>query len=399
MNATFHFGLRYILILPLLLIGPLFSLSGQKDLSDEALDALLEDEDALEAWLEEEFSGWDFSSTGKFGWGYSDNVLLATVNPQTGGFLRTELELFLLKYPDEKGEFFAFLNGTDQRYFDVEGTDKDQILLIDAEWKRYLTASLTGSLEGQYIFLDQVLDLSLSEREVSRQRIQYAAYGIGGDLILSPLSSSNQFFLKTMVLDEDFGELLGENLLGRIELVWKRPVWKNATLEGELRAELRDYDARTTRDEFGRPSDGTLLKTDRNSAGIDLTQGWGSEKRFSTSLEFRYSENRDNGSGYYDYDQWALDLSFDGEWGGIESNFTIGMDESEFLIQRAERFSPEPRRKSDYVAEFFFKKSIWKRISIYLLANYEESTSNVVEDEYSAFSSSVGFQIDLWGED
>ncbi len=398
MNATIRSVLDLIVLIPLLLLLPYFEVAGQKDLSDEALEALLDDEEALETWLDEEFSGWDFSSNAKVGWGYSDNVLLATVNPQSGDYLHTELELFLLKFPDEKGEFFAFLNGRDLRYFDVDGADKDQILLIDAEWKRYLTDSLTGALEGQYIFLDQVLDLSLSDRDVSRERIQYNGYGIGGDLLFSPLESNNKFSLETMALHEDFQEVLGENFLGRIELSWERPMWQDAKFKGELRSEIRDYDSRSARDAFGRPVDGPLLETKRNSATLDVTQGWGKEKFLSSSFQVKYSENRDNGSGYYDYDQWALEFSLDGDWEGIESRFSIGVDESKFLIQRADRFSPEPREKIDYIAEFFVRKELWKRISVYLLGNYEESTSNVVEDEYNVFSASLGFQIDLWGD-
>ena len=142
MNATIHMGRRVVCLLSFILALAINVLKAQ-EISDAELDALLEDPDALDAWLEEEFTGWDFSALGRVGWGRSDNVLLATVNPQTGDYVRSEFEMFLTKLPDDSGEFFSYLSLTDLRYSGVEDADKEQMFLSSTQWKRYLSDRLS----------------------------------------------------------------------------------------------------------------------------------------------------------------------------------------------------------------------------------------------------------------
>jgi len=136
----------------------------------------------------------------------------------------------------------------------------------------------------------------------------------------------------------------------------------------------------------------------RNSAALEFSRDLGTEKQLESAIEVKFLRNRDNGVGYYDYDQWSVDLSLEGEWKGYEARAALGVDESKFLIQTVERFNPLPRKKKDYWAELFFRKQLSSRWSVYLLAEYEKSSSNVVTDEYDAFSGSIGIQFDFFEE-
>ena len=397
MNATIHMDWRLGILIPCIFISSLSLVFSQDDLSDEELDALLADEDALNAWLEAEFSGWDFTAFGRLGWGRSNNVLLATVNPQSGNYLRTDFEMFLAHLPDENGEFYTYLMITDLRYSGVEDADKEQLFLSNTEWKRYLGDRLSGTLKAQYVYFDQILDLSLTERQETRQRVQYHGYGVGAESEYKA-NGNNDLSLGFLVLREEYAEVLGQNWMGRLELEWERPIWLGAELSAKLREEKRDYDDRSQRDKFGRPIEGDRLKMKRSSATIEVSRDWGKSNAVNTAFEVRFLKNRDNGSGYYDFDQWSVDVSIDGDWRGIEARVAVGVDDSKFLIQPVERFSSIPRTKKDYWGELFFRKQFMKRLSVYLLLEYEESNSNVLTDEYDALSGSLGFQIDIWGE-
>jgi hypothetical protein len=173
-------------------------------------------------------------------------------------------------------------------------------------------------------------------------------------------------------------------------------LWGGLKLSLEAKEDRRDYEDRGQRDIFGRPVEGENLVVDKSSFSLGLNQGWGKYRTLNTSLKLQYLENRDNGSGYYDYDQWSFDLSVSGDWKGIESSFTLGVDESKFLVQAAERFTTISRRKTDYWGELLVAKKVSKRLSLVLLVEYEESNSNVVEDEYDGLSGSLSFQIDIW---
>ncbi len=396
MNVTAQTLWRYGLIIPLFLSAPLFPIKAQNDLSDKELDELMADDTALEAWLENESSEWGFSALARTGIGYSDNVLLATVNPQSGDYLWADLELLLNRYPDDNGEFYAYIAGTDIRYSGVEGADKEQLWLFDTEWKRNLTDQISGTLKSQYVFFDQIIDLSLNEREVARQRIQYHGYGAGTDVDYRA-GKSNVFTVGLMAFQEDYAEVLGQNGRRIIDLKWERSNWKGLDITAEIGTDRRDHDDRVQRDQFGRPID-ELLITTRGSGLVDISKDWGKTGNIQSSFEFKYLENRDNGSGYYDYDQWALNISLDGEWEGIESNLTLGVEESNFLVQKAERFGVTPFSKTDYWAELIISKQLMKRISAYIMLEHEESQSNIEDGEYSAFSASFGFQINFLGE-
>ena len=384
-------------MIPLITCASIVSVLGQDDLSDEELDALLADEGALEAWLEEEFSGWDFSAFARAGVGHSDNVLLATVNPQSGEYARSEVELFLTRFPDDNGEFFSYLTGTDLRYSGVEDAEKEQLWLFNTEWTRYVHNRINAKFIAQYIFFDQILDLSITERDVSRQRIEYNGYGLGTKWEYDA-RNTNVISLGFMGFKEDYKDVLGQNWKGVLDLGWRRAVWKTSKIEVELTKDFRDHDDRVHRDRFGRPVPGTELKTDRSSASMELTTEWGKKGNIESGFDLKYLENRDNGVGYNDYDRWSLDLTLNGEWGGFESSLTLGMNQTDFIIQKAERFGTVVRKREDVFGEIFLKRKIIKRISVYLLLEYEDSQSNVVEDEYGAFAGSLGFQWDFWGE-
>jgi hypothetical protein len=397
MNPTIYFWRRKYILFPLILCALIISLLGQDEISDEELEALLSDEDALEAWLEAELTGWDFSAFTRVGAGHSDNVLLATVNPQSGDYLRSELEVFLTHFPDNNGEFFSYLNGTDIRYFGVEDADKEQLWLSDTEWTRYINDRINAKFIAQYIFFDQILDLSISERDVSRQRIEYNGYGLGNKWEYDA-KNTNVLSLGFMGYKEDYKEVLGQDWKGVLDLGWRRAIWKTSKIEVELTKDIRDHDDRVQRDQFGRAVPGTLLKTDRTFGSVELTQEWGKDRNMDVGLELRYLENRDNGIGYNDFDQWSFDASLDGEWGGFEASLNLGINQTDFIIQKARRFGTEVRKREDFFGEFFLKKKLMKRFSVYLLAEYEESHSNVVEDEYDALSGSLGIQLDIWGQ-
>ncbi len=130
----------------------------------------------------------------------------------------------------------------------------------------------------------------------------------------------------------------------------------------------------------------------------EISRDWSKDQAIESTFGIRFLSNRDNGVGYYDYDQWTLDFSLEGEWKGFEARVSVGVDDSEFLVQTVERFNPIPRTKKDSWGELFLRKGLGKRWSIYLLAEYEDSNSNVIIDEYDALSGSLGFQFELWGE-
>jgi len=389
------------LILCLLLWSlPFLASYAQEDMTDDEIEALLEDEEAFDAWLIEESTIWDFSAFARTGWGSSDNVLLATVNPERGNFLRTDLELFLTKYPDEKGEFLSFISGSDIRYSGIEDADKEVLWLFNNEWKRYLSEQYTLSLDAQYVYFNQILDLSISEREEVpiRQRIEYHGYGLGSGMEYAT-SATNSFFLNVMLTREEFVQVLGQDWLGRAELAWERSIWSGGEITTKLLRDHRDYDDRLQRNSFNfREIGDAPLKDNRTSLSVELEQGWGELKDLTAAIEVRYLENRENGAGFYDYDQWTVDFSLFGIWTNWETTFAAGVDDTKFPIQTIERFSDVLHEKKDYWAEIFVRRNILKRLSLYLLLEYEESNSNVEGDGFDALSGVFGFQLKIWGE-
>src|SRR5437762_9242461 len=111
----------------------------------------------------EQLNPWSTSFNLRLGLGYKDNVLLSSVQETGRGFFATGVELFLLRLPIDGAQFYFFLSGEDIRYLDRDPVEKEQTLIAVAQWKKEFPSSWQVAVTGQYLYQDQVVDVSTTE--------------------------------------------------------------------------------------------------------------------------------------------------------------------------------------------------------------------------------------------
>lgn len=243
---------------------------------------------------------WQAGVSAKLAAGWRDNPLLSAVNREERAFVRTQLETFLWRLPKGAWEAMTFLNGDVIRYVqplpDLAG---EQSWFGQAEVRWQPRPGLRASLSTQGYFQDQVIDLSATETERSVARLRVTGAVLGGEVRITPAAPVSLVALtqahesRYRGFSEDFGEI---KLGGR--LVWTPHEAWNVT--ATVLSRVRDYEARPAYTVGGRPLTGTLLSLHQDEAELKVAFTRG---RWQTSLTALGLENRDGGSGYFDYDE------------------------------------------------------------------------------------------------
>src|SRR5262245_12551731 len=106
---------------------------------------------------------WHRSASLITGAGYKDNLLLSHANAEESAFFKSGLELFVTRLPKEGPEFQFSLSGEDLRFFSSESVEKEQLLFTEARVVQELGATWAASIGLEYVYLDQVMDLSAGD--------------------------------------------------------------------------------------------------------------------------------------------------------------------------------------------------------------------------------------------
>ena len=113
------------------------------------------------------FALWDKSINLRAGIGYRDNVLWSSVKPEGSAFVASGMELMLLRTDANGLDVYLFLSGEDLHYLSSVGVAKEQTLAVNAQIKKSWPKGWQTSLDLQYLYLDQMFDVSDTEADRS----------------------------------------------------------------------------------------------------------------------------------------------------------------------------------------------------------------------------------------
>ncbi len=324
---------------------------------------------------------WQVGGTVRASAGWRDNVLLSSVDADDRFFLRGQLETFGWRLPKGDWEWVGFLNGDVTRYLDPPSEIAgEQEWFAHAEVRWQPRPAVRATLTTQGYFQDQVFDLSATEAErlVARLRVQGAM--AGGEVRVSPSSviSLTAFGQGHRSDYREFQEDFDEGKVGG-RLVWTPS--GGVTLTASLLSRRRDYAERPEYTAGGRALTGTLLSLTQQEVELKAQFSRGS---WSTSLVVLGLENRDDASGYFDYDErrarlalawkkerWRLSL----EGAGVRYLYrvqTVGTG-----------FDPPRRRREDAEVSMRAERSVRERWTLFAEGRWERSRSNEENASYA----------------
>jgi len=360
---------RYILVTALLL-------ANQVAAADPDAEALRKLEQLLA------LPDWNVTTTLGAGAGYRDNLLLSPTQPAASGFARGNADVMLLRLPAGGFDGYAFFSAEETRYFSTAKTDHERavFLLMEARWQP--PAAWKFSLPVQAYHVDQVVDVSATEAVLDTAELKVTGFTAGptarwnftpGWWAEVKVSARKDHFA-----DDVDGYLESEGLL-RIGRDWKSGSgFRLAGTSG-----WRDHDSRPQYTLGGRPLAGTHLKFRQNEASAHLELVADEKKRWRTKLTAQVEQNRDNGSGYFDFNQRRFAAGLDWRQDPWAVEFTASMAYYNFPNQLVGiGITPETRHKNDYQAGLEVTRRLTPSLSLKASYEWERALSN---DDRSRF--------------
>lgn len=348
----------------------------------------------LQSELNSPATRWHPSATLRASVGWRDNVLLSPFAPIERAFGRAEVEAMLLRPLYGQWEFLSFVSGDVLRYFSPpEETAGEQQWAVHAEGRWQPIAPLRLSLKGAGYFRNMVVDFSETEarREVAPTRV-YGGFTTAAARVLLPGGFSFEPSLQGRRTDyrEYSGDYDEVRAGGRLE--WQRgSAWSVAVAGFEGR---RDYDQRPNYSASGRVLPGTQLQFRVRDGDVRVRTAWMRPSgEWTLAGTVGRLENRDEASGYFDYDQERARLELG--WEGLLWRVALDAEARriEYRIQTVgSGITPPPRLADDRAATLRVERLLNARWTLFVENHWERSRSNEREFSYRMNTVLAGVQ-------
>ena len=367
-----------LMFLPLLCAWP----------SADAQDATLEEEELnrqiaeMEKELLEEVSVWDHSTNLRLGGGYKENVTLSAFAEESSPFVSTGLDFMAIRIPlaEDGVEVTIFGSLDDRRYFDTEVVDREQTGLFNVNLEKPLAENWSLDTDIRVIYIDEIFDASLTEDDIGTVQV------VGKQISLVPalrrdLPGNTWIEAGPEVTRQYFAEPLDDYLEigGRLSTGVDYGFQSKLFLYAETLR--RDYDTRSQRDEIGFYIPDSDLSYDRPEYGVEWAHYWDSDRRLRMRTRWSILENKDSGSGYFDYRRERVSHGWRYRGESLSLAATVRKATYEYALQRSADFL-DVRARADLSWDITLGYEYNDHLTFQLGYEQESINSNVPQDEY-----------------
>lgn len=334
---------------------------------------------------------WDGTARGTVGAGYRDNVLRTSVASESSGFLLTTADASFMRLSETGSQILLLLWGEDIRYFDSASVSKEQIFSFTAQGAVPLGAGDELGAMMQYIYQNQIVDAS--ETEANLQRLLVEGHGLTflphwkhtlrpGWVWQVEGTVDRQLYAADL---DDFWE--GG---GRLSLAYehsRRSEWAIS-----FQSKHRIYDSREQFDSSGLAIPDTSLVYWRPELGAQWRYYWDESRHWRTTTKAGLLLNRDNGSGYFNYDRVQFSEQLRWSRGAWE---VTGLARFGWYFYREQRIGNEYRDRSYVLLELKAERRLGKHWLLHAAAEWEWNYSNDPLDEYRDWMINGGIGVEF----
>lgn len=336
---------------------------------------------------------WSTAGNVRGGGGYRDNVRLSAFNPLAAGFASVGGDFTLQRLPVDGTEVSLLASGDYLAFVGEPAADPEALVLAQAEVKRDLGRAWTAGLRAQYVFLNQVFDVSATEAEAFTVLARGHLMSLTPRLIWEP---APPWSLETAV--EGSRQLFDTPLDPYWEAAPASTLIRQLGRRGEValtyRHDRRWYD---TRPPLG--ADGSALpgRLEFESHEVELRPRWywDPARHWSTRLRLGTLFNRDNGGGYFDYTRHtaALQLRY------RTARWTVQAELRGARYDYASRRVAGPlsplRRKTDWGLRLRGEWQCTRHWTLFAEWNRESSDDRLPAADYTAHTVQLGWEWEL----
>jgi hypothetical protein len=331
---------------------------------------------------------WDRTFDLRFGSGFKDNLLLSHRSQERSAFLSSGLDIIILRLPVDGTQFYFFLSGEDIRYLSGKLVDKEQSLIAISQLKKNFAENWQGGMEFQYLYQDQVVDVSTTER-VGTVLAQGNAF-TGRPLLRRTLSKAFWAEMDFSLTRQYFKEPLDDFWEGgpRMSLGTEYGQKSELTLSYQIRR--RGYDHREQVAADGALIPNTSLEFDTQETSLSWRHNWDKERRWRSSTKVAFESNQDNGSGYFDYQKYQVAEQLRYRATTWELQGQIRLNHYDYPVQKVGPIDPAKRNQTGFVLTLHGSKNLTKKLKLFANYEHESIISNRPSDEYDVNVISAG---------
>ena len=326
---------------------------------------------------------WNYSASLRGGFGYKDNVLLSHTNAQGSAFWMSGAEVMIFRLPTHGWQFSFFADFSDARYFDSPVVDNEQVALAVAQLAKDFGNGWKSTLGLNYLFQNQVFDNSAdytSQNSVGQiightltprwgWRKDLGPFWVEGEWsgtrqwLASPLDSFWQFGPRAVA---GFGWGRGSELLLAYQF------------------SRLDYDTRGQVDRLGATLTNTALALNSHRVELALTQVWDERKQWQTITGLGYETSLDNGSGFYNYDNYHVSQRIRYRHEKWEITAQGRLDYYDYATQTVSTTDRALRNKTMISLLVRAECKLTKHLLAHASYLWDRSLSNLAFDDYAA---------------
>jgi hypothetical protein len=333
---------------------------------------------------------WDSSGQVAVVAGYRNNVLRSSIEIENSPFLMTSADASLMRFSDSGALFMVYLYGEDTRYSDAPSVNYEQFLTGSAQIIQPVGERNEVGLEANYLYQHQIIDASATE--VDLRRVLVLGHGAG----LRPhwrhlLGSGWETRLEAAVNRQIFEHELDDYWEGEGRLSLTRNYGHRSKASIGYLPMLRLYDTRNQYDASGATLPDTDLTYFQNEVGGEWYHNLNAERSWRTTSKLSYMANRDNGSGYFDYDRLLFRQQVRWEKGSWN---VMAAGRFGWYFYKEQEYAGERRERSYAILSIRAVRRFGKHWSLHADGEHEWSTSNDPLDEYRSWmvSGGVGYE-------
>ena|GEM_PF-961520 len=344
--------------------------------SEQALADLL----ALDPELAKElqlpkFSTWDTSFSLLTGAGYKDNLLLGYHNPQASGFSHLVGEFTLWRLPDRGWQFYAYLLGDDIRYFSSEVVKKEQVLMALAQLKKDFDSGWRWTLGHQYLYFDQVLDVSSSQDLLTPLPVTGHSFS-PKTALRRDLARSNWVEIELELMRQSFALPLDDYWEAGPRLTLGRNYGHKSEVSVGYEFNRRFYDTRRATDAGGVEIPGAELTYDLHRLDAVWKHHFDAKRRWQAVTRVIFERNADSGAGYYDYWKYQFGEQLRFHQGRWDLRGQLKWTRYDYRLKKAGPATDALLERALLALEFKAEFEVAKGLKLFAEYQFERSLSN-----------------------
>jgi len=322
--------------------------------------------------------------------GYKDNLLLSDLNREASYYLSTGADLAVWRLPVDEHYFQLFASGDYTYYPEGEEVQDESFAFVSGQYMRDLNDDWKVAGLLQYVFVDQVLDVSATEPVFEAQLVQ------SHTLIAKP-SLKGYFQPKTWVEVElaasgsDYRSPLDDYLEAGPRLELGQDYGHRSSVSVAYRYLERWYDTRVRLGPQGQYLGGSLRFMQQEVEG-HWRHYFDPDRRWQGEVGLGYQRNEDNGGGFYNYDrvQASLQLRWQSQPWTLRGSARLYY--YDFNSQPVSATDPSIREKTTWTLRLRGERKLGEQWGVFAEYEFEQSVSNRETDEYSV--NKVGAGVD-----